>query len=71
MLNYLFFLIPLIILITNFIFKKKLFLCSYTGNNHQKFANIENIPLTGGIFFTYLSYYFFLMNYFPIIFFYF
>ena len=51
MLNYLFFLIPLIILITNFIFKKKLFLCSYTGNNHQKFANIENIPLTGGIFF--------------------
>mgnify|MGYP001273918012 CR=1 FL=1 len=51
MLNYLFFLIPLIILITNFIFKKKLFLCSYTGNKHQKFANIENIPLTGGIFF--------------------
>ena len=50
MLEYFFFTIPFIIIFTNILFKKYNFLCSLTGNNHQKFANPENIPLTGGVF---------------------
>ncbi len=45
------FFIPLIIILINVFFKKKLFLCSYTGSKHQRFANTESIPLTGGLFF--------------------
>ena len=60
MLDYIIFLIPILIILTNFLFKKKQILCSLTGNNHQKFANTENIPLTGGIFFLlFISIYFF------------
>ena len=38
------------ILIINFFLKKKNWLCSYTGSQHQRFANKENIPLSGGFF---------------------
>ena len=49
--NYLYYLIflSLIILISNFYFKKKNFLISETGDNHQIFASHSKIPLTGGI----------------------
>ena len=45
---YLFFLI-LFIFFLNFILRKKNFLISTTGDNHQKFASSETIPLSGGI----------------------
>jgi len=43
-------LLPFLIIITNYFFKKKNILCSLTGNSHQKFVNDDNIPLTGGLF---------------------
>ena len=45
---YLFFL-TLFIFSLNFIFRKKKFLISTTGDYHQKFASSEPIPLSGGI----------------------
>ena len=44
------FLLPFLVITTNYFFKKKNILCSFTGNSHQKFVNDENIPLTGGLF---------------------
>ena len=40
---------PILILILNFLFNKKNLLQSLTGDNHQKFVEKKNIPLTGGI----------------------
>ena len=40
---------PLLILILNFFFNKNNLLQSLTGDNHQKFVEKKNIPLTGGI----------------------
>ena len=40
---------PILILILNFLFNKKNLLQSLTGDNHQKFVEKNNIPLTGGI----------------------
>ena len=42
--------ITFLIFFINFFLKKKNWLCSYTGNQHQRFANKENIPLSGGFF---------------------
>ena len=41
--------IPLLILILNFLFNKKNLLQSLTEDQHQKFVEKKNIPLTGGI----------------------
>ena len=40
---------PILILILNFLINKKNLLQSFTGDNHQKFVEKTNIPLTGGI----------------------
>ena len=50
--NYLYYLtfLSLFILILNFYLKKKNFLISETGDNHQTYASNNKIPLTGGIF---------------------
>ena len=50
--NYFYYLIFLssFIFILNFYFKRKKFLISETGDNHQIFASNTKIPLTGGIF---------------------
>ncbi len=58
---YIFFVLLLLIVIINFFFKKNFFLCSLTGDSHQKFTNVENVPLTGGIF-LYLALFFFLFK---------
>ena len=51
--------ISLLILIINKIFKNQNILISETGDRHQKFASLDKIPLTGGIFlFISLMYYF-------------
>ena len=49
--NYLYYLIflSLVILILNFFFKKKNFLLSESGDDHQTFASNSKIPLTGGV----------------------
>ena len=44
-------LITILITLLNVLIKKKNFLISVTGDNHQKFASDLKIPLTGGIFF--------------------
>ena len=44
-------LITILITLLNVLLKKKNFLISVTGDNHQKFASDLKIPLTGGIFF--------------------
>ena len=46
---YLFFLTIFIFFLNSF-FRKKNFLISTTGDDHQKFASSEVIPLSGGIF---------------------
>ena len=54
-----------IIISTNFIFKSKNFLLSYTGLKHQIYNQQNKIPLSGG--FVLLIY--FLMNYFDFLYF--
>ena len=46
---YLILLLILTILLNNYLIKKNM-LSSFTGDNHQKFASKQKIPLTGGIF---------------------
>ena len=62
MIDYLFFLflIPLIILINFFLIKKK-FLINNTGKLHQNYANLIQVPLSGGIYIL-LFFYFFETN---------
>ena len=43
------FLLIISLIFINKICKKNNFLLSFTGNIHQKFASIENVPLTGGL----------------------
>ena len=40
---------PFIIFFINYFFLKNRLIPNYSGNNHQKFFNNKNIPLTGGI----------------------
>ena len=47
---YLYLAYTVLIIIVSFYFKKKLFLSSYTGDNHQLFTNYKNVPLLGGLF---------------------
>ncbi|MDC3207808.1 hypothetical protein OA967_00745 [Candidatus Pelagibacter sp.] len=51
--------IPLSIFLLNFIFNKKNFLQSLTGDKHQLFIEKNNIPLTGGIILSIFSIIFF------------
>ena len=44
------FLLTTVITLLNVLLKRKNFLVSVTGDNHQKFASDLKIPLTGGIF---------------------
>ena len=46
----------ILIIIINFIFKKKLLL-NYTGQLHQTYNNNHQVPLTGGIFILIFFYY--------------
>ena len=55
------FIFPLLIIITNYFFKKKNILCSFTGDSHQKFTNEHSVPLTGGLF-IYIFFFLFLFN---------
>ena len=54
------FLIPLIILVNFFLIKKN-FLISDTGKQHQNYANLNQVPLSGGIY-VLLFFYFFETN---------
>ena len=53
------FILLIILIFTNFLFKSKDFLLSYTGLKHQSYIQQDKIPLSGG--FVLLT--FFLMNY--------
>ncbi len=46
-----------LILITNFILKKKKLLINYTGQSHQTYNHDHHVPLTGGIFILIFFYY--------------
>ena len=48
--TYLFIVYPVIIMVMNFFFKKKLFLTNYSGEDHQKFLGKKTIPLSGGLY---------------------
>jgi len=52
----LFFVALIIALILNYIFKKKNFFLSLTGDVHQKFASSSNVPLSGGVILTLSSF---------------
>ena len=47
----------ILIIIINFIFKKKKLLLNYTGQLHQTYNNNHQVPLTGGIFILIFFYY--------------
>jgi len=55
-------LLTLIIVFLNYVFKKKNFLLSFTGEKHQIFASKEKIPLSGGIIIL-ISYFIFFTTY--------
>ena len=52
---------PILILFINFLLNKKNLFQSLTGDNHQKFVEKKNIPLSGGIIIIFLS--FFISNF--------
>ena len=52
---------PILILFINFLLNKKNLFQSLTGDNHQKFVEKKNIPLSGGLIIIFLS--FFISNF--------
>ena len=48
---------PILILFINFLLNKKNLFQSLTGDNHQKFVEKKNIPLSGGLIIIFLSFF--------------
>ena len=49
------------VILSSIVLKKKGFFLNFTGDNHQSFSNLGNIPLSGG-FFLILPIVFFYLN---------